>query len=821
MKFQRIKDLEKLYITIKANNRMPDNIPNEKKLPVAVVKKRPPLLVPLITSLGVPVMPETVMGINVSQKDKRLVRHAVKKCDGIIGFVLTRKDSSGDKEHPKRTALYKMGTLARIVREDVMPDGELHVMCHAERRMHLERVMNVDGILMAEVSFPESDYGQSPMELREITMLMFEVISALHKLSEIRPMPDDLRKLLSGSHDGAEPGHLADVAATIAIASPDEYQAILETLNVRERLEKALFLLEKDLEDMALKDSILQRVKNRMDKDHRTYVLREQLREIKQELGEDIGSREDDLEKYEALYQELKPYLNSEADMRIRDEISRISVMQPQSAEYTISKNYLDWLTGLPWAKCTEDRFDIAEARRILERDHCGLDDVKKRILEFIAVAKLKNKIGGSIVCLIGPPGVGKTSLGRSIAEALGRKFFRFSLGGMHDEAEIKGHRRTYIGAQPGKMISAMKTCGVKNPVIMLDEIDKLGASAHGDPGAALLEVLDPEQNSTFRDHFMDVPFDLSEVFFIATANVRDTIPPALQDRMEIINLSGYIMGEKIDIAKKHLIPKQLTRHGLTKKNFSLSESTLRTIILNYARESGVRHLEKCIGTCMRRAAMRIAEGSVPPDKRISVKVSELEEYLGKPEYFDDPLMKESRPGVAMGLAWTAVGGTTLYIEVLPMEGKEGSFKVTGQLGDVMKESVQIAYSVVEAHAKEFGIKKDFFKTHKLHIHVPAGATPKDGPSAGITMATAIISAATGRALPKSWAMTGELTLTSRVLPVGGIKEKVIAAHRAGVRSVILPALNEKDYNDIHQPAREGMTAHFVSDYSEVYRLLF
>ena len=794
---------------------------SSKRFPVKIEKGNVRFVVPLITTLGVPVMPGTVMGINVSSKDRRIVRYAMKNRDGVIGFLMPRRDVPKDENFPNRTAYYRIGTIARVMRADTLPDNEYHVMCHAERRMRIESVRNENGIIMAEVTLPDNEYPSSPMELREITMLMFEVVAALHKLSEQRPMSDDVRKLLVSPADGAEPGQFADVAATMAMATPDEYQAVLETLNIRERLEKVLYLLEKDLEDMSLKESILQRVRDRMDKEHRTYVLREQLREIKKELGEDLGSREEDMEKFNVKYQEIKPYLNSEADMRIKDEISKLSVMQPQSAEYTISKNYLDWLTGLPWNKRTDDRFDIAAARRILERDHCGLDDVKKRILEFIAVAKLKNKIGGSIVCLIGPPGVGKTSLGHSIAEALGRKFFRFSLGGMHDEAEIKGHRRTYIGAQPGKMISAMKTCGVKNPVIMLDEIDKLGVSAHGDPGAALLEVLDPEQNSTFRDHFMDIPFDLSEVFFIATANVRDTIPAPLQDRMEIINLSGYIMGEKLDIAKRHLIPKQLPRHGLTKQEFSLSEATLRAMILNYARESGVRHLEKCIGTCMRRAAMRIAEGSVAKGSRISVKVSELEEYLGKPEYFDDPLMKDKRPGVAMGLAWTAVGGTTLYIEVLPMEGGDGSFKVTGQLGDVMKESVQIAYSVVEAHAKDFGIEKDFFKTHKLHIHVPAGATPKDGPSAGITMATAIISAATGKALPESWAMTGELTLTSRVLPVGGIKEKVIAAHRAGVRSVILPALNEKDYNDIHQPAREGMTAYFVSDYSEVYRLLF
>ncbi len=792
----------------------------DRKLPVPVKRGAIKMTIPIITGLGVPVMPETMLGIKVSQKDRKTVRTALKRFDGMIGFLMARKDVPQDPAHPRRTAYYRIGTFARIMHTEMTQGNELHAMCQAERRIFVDNLRNDKGILLADVMFPEPVMPKSPMEFREVTMLMFEVVNAVHKLSEVRPMPDELRKMLANPGTGADPGHLAEIAATMAIASPDEYQAILETLNVRERLEKTLYLLEKDLEDLTLKDSILRRVKERLDKDHRNYVLREQIHEIKKELGEDYGGREEDMEKLQARYDEIRMFLPEEADNRIREEMAKLSAMQPQSAEYTISKNYLDWLTGVPWGKRTEDNFNIAEARRVLERDHYGLEDVKKRILEFIAVAKLRNSIGGSIVCLIGPPGVGKTSLGHSIAEALGRKFFRFSLGGMRDEAEIKGHRRTYIGAQPGKMISAMKTCGVKNPVIMLDEIDKLGNSYHGDPASALLEVLDPEQNATFRDHFMDIPFDLSEVLFIATANVRDTIPAPLQDRMEIINLSGYIMGEKLNIAKKYLIPKQLPRHGLTKSNISIPDRTIREMILNYARESGVRQLEKCIGTCMRKAAMNIAEGKVAEDKKINVKVQDLVEYLGKPVYFDDPLVKEPRPGVAMGLAWTSVGGATLYIEVLPMAG-DGAVKITGQLGDVMKESVQIACSMVEAGAKDFGIEPDFFSNHKLHVHVPAGATPKDGPSAGITMASAIISAATGRALPSRWAMTGELTLTSRVLPVGGIKEKVIAAQRAGVHSVILPALNEKDFNEIQPAAREGITAHFVNSYSEVYALLF
>ncbi len=471
----------------------------------------------------------------------------------------------------------------------------------------------------------------------------------------------------------------------------------------------------------------------------------------------------------------------------------------------------------MPWGVASEDILDIPRARDILNRDHYGLEDIKKRILEFIGVAKMKNKVSGSILCLIGPPGIGKTSLGRSIAESLGRKFFRFSLGGMHDQAEIKGHRRTYIGALPGKIISALKICGTNNPVIRLDELDKLSTSIHGDPASALLEVLDPEQNNAFRDHYLDIPFDLSNVLFIATANVPDTIPGPLYDRMEVINMSGYLTEEKFNIAKRHLIPKQLPRNGLTKKHIQFTDSSLYSIIHHYAREAGVRTLEKAIGECMRKVALAFAEK--PDMKKVTISSRNLSDYLGKPRFEEDPMLRCTCPGVAMGLAWTAQGGTTLHIESLRLAGGNG-VKLTGHLGDVMKESTQIACSFIQSNSDHYGIDKNFFKDSTLHIHVPAGAIPKDGPSAGITIASSLLSLALNRPCPKNWAMTGELTLTGRVLPIGGVKEKTLAAIRANATDIILPKDNEKDFSELPESMRTQINPHYVDEFHEVSRLL-
>lgn len=779
-----------------------------------------PSTVPMLVNFSVPIFPGMTFGLQLTDLDARIAKKAQKKYNGYVGLVFKKDKAGFDPKHPRRQELYRMGTLATILRLEHESPATVRVICNASRRIRLENIRNENGVLLSDVTYPEDIHPQSEFEEREVIILLSTIIQLVKAVAEKREnIPDEIKRVIENI-DISGTDKLTECVCNMFHATPVEYQAVLETLNIRERLEKILFLIRKDMVNNDLRIDIMRRVEKRMEKSHRTYVLQEQLKEIRAELGSELDPKDADVDKFQKTLEELRPFLNPEAAQKIAEEIDKLRATNSQSPDYTISKNYLDWLTGLPWDKTTEDVLSVAKARSILDRDHYGLEDVKKRILEFIGVAKLKGTVDGSIICLIGPPGVGKTSLGRSVAESLGRKFFRFSLGGMRDEAEIKGHRRTYIGAQPGKVISAIKTCGSKNPVIMLDEIDKLGISQQGDPASALLEVLDPEQNNCFRDHFLDIPFDLSQVLFIATANVRESIPAPLWDRMEIISLSGYITEEKLNIASKHLIPKQLPRNGLKKSNISFPNATLRAIIDGYARDSGVRALEKSIGSCMRKVAMEIAEGEKDEESKTIITKGDLVKYLGKPLFYDDPLVTETRPGVAMGLAWTSAGGATLYVEALAIPGEPG-MKITGQLGDVMKESTQIAYSLVEAYRKDFGIEDDFFKTHKIHIHVPAGATPKDGPSAGVTLASALISGATGRKLPPRWAMTGELTLTSRVLPVGGIKEKMIAARRAGVKDVILPKENQKDFEEIHERAREGLTAHFVSDYGEVFKLLF
>jgi ATP-dependent Lon protease len=539
------------------------------------------------------------------------------------------------------------------------------------------------------------------------------------------------------------------------------------------------------------------------------------LKAIKKELGLEKEGKTTEIEKFQERLKALK--LNPEAKKTVDDELDKFQLLEPHSPEYTVSRNYLDWLTSLPWGKFSQDSFDVEKARQILDRDHYGLADVKDRILEFIAVGKLKGDISGSILCLVGPPGVGKTSIGKSIADALGRRFFRFSLGGMRDEAEIKGHRRTYIGALPGKFLQAMKTVGTQNPLIMLDEIDKIGASFQGDPASALLEVLDPEQNNSFRDHYLDVPFDLSNVLFIATGNQLDTIPRPLLDRMEMIRLSGYITEEKLEIARRYLIPKTIKSHGLKEGQVSIHKDALKWIIENYAREAGVRNLENLIKKIARKSVMDIVQNS---SKKIVIEKLELDKYLGKPAFAADEVF-ENIPGVVTGLAWTSMGGATLQIEATSVLTKNKGFKQTGQLGAVMVESADIAYSYIMAHLKNYGAPPDFFDERFVHIHVPAGATPKDGPSAGITMATALLSMVMQKPVRKKLAMTGELTLTGQVLPIGGVKEKVIAARRTGCKRLIFPEANRKDFDELPDYLKKGFEVHFASHYEDVYKVAF
>jgi ATP-dependent Lon protease len=570
------------------------------------------------------------------------------------------------------------------------------------------------------------------------------------------------------------------------------------------------------LEVSKLQSRISQKIEERMSQQQREFFLREQLKEIKKELGLTKEGKETEVEKFLARIRKLK--LTEEAQERIDEEIEKLKLIEPASPEYNVSRAYLDWLTILPWGVYSKDYFDLKRARRILDRDHFGLKDVKDRILELISVGIINNDLAGTIVLLVGPPGTGKTSVGQSIAKALGRKFYRFSLGGMRDEAEIKGHRRTYIGALPGKFINAIKTCKTSNPVIMLDEIDKIGASFHGDPASALLEVLDPEQNKDFLDHYLDIRFDLSKVLFICTANTLETIPAPLLDRMEQIRLSGYILEEKLEIARRHLLPKQLKIHGLKRSQFSLPKTVLRDMIDGYARESGVRSLENNIKKLLRKAARKIVEDGL---EKVTISRSELSDYLGQPMFAEETRFKKPKIGVITGLAYTAMGGATLHIEASAVEAKNPGLKQTGQLGDVMVESSEIAYTFIRARLNPQKKTNKFFDRNFIHLHVPAGATPKDGPSAGITMACALYSLTQQKPIIPNMAMTGELSLTGLVMPIGGVKEKTIAARRAGITQLLFPDENRKDYEELDESITEGITPYFVKTFDEVLKIGF
>jgi ATP-dependent Lon protease len=651
----------------------------------------------LLPTTGKPVFPGLMFPVVFAPgKEAKVVKTVAEKVpERIIGFVLSKDQEASDNETVLQRELYRIGTAARIVRFEESPEGGVQALCQGLRRFEILKAVVRDGMLVAQVIYPQDIKTES----EDVKALGLAIMNTMRDLINHNPLFSEEIKMFLSRTDWGEPGRLADFSVTMTSSTREELQDVLECLDVKTRLEKALFLLRKELDLNQLKERITHQIEEKISKQQREFFLREQLKAIKQELGLEKDEKTEEIERYQERVDELGELIPEEARQRIQEEIDKLKILSPQSPEFAVSRNYLDWLTGLPWGTYSEDQLDVGRGRRILDRDHYGLEDVKNRILEFIGVAKLKGSVEGSILCLIGPPGVGKTSLGRGVAEALDRKFFRFSLGGMRDEAEIKGHRRTYIGALPGKMMQAIKTTGTANPVVMLDEIDKIGASFQGDPASALLEVLDPEQNASFRDHYLDVPFDLSKVLFIATANVPDTIPAPLMDRMEVIKLSGYITEEKLAIGKKHLIPKLLPRHGLTRKEIAFTDAGLKALINGYAREAGVRAFEKAIGGCMRKVAAGRAEGNI--DEKVTIGARNVEDYLGKPRFTDDPLMKRGRPGVVMGLAWTALGGTTLYIEAVAVPGEKGT-KLTGQLGDVMKESTQIAYSLVTSEYKEF-----------------------------------------------------------------------------------------------------------------------
>jgi ATP-dependent Lon protease len=768
-----------------------------------------PDLIPVIPIRPRPAFPNLFIPITITGKGRiNALKRALNTPHRALGLILARNPEAEDSvDNFCRVGVG--GTVVKIIQVD---EDTANFLFNCQERFSVRNIVLTRGIFFAQVEYHPAPELPPSRELKAYSMA---IIAALKELVQINPLySEEIKTFLTRSSMG-DPGKLADFAANLTTVEGAELQQLLETFDVRKRVDRVLVLLKKELDISRLQSKIAKKIEEKMSQQQREFFLREQLKGIKKELGLEKEGKESDVEKFEERLKKLT--LNEEAEKAAREEMEKLSLMESSSAEYIVSRNYLDWLTCLPWGKYSKDSYHLERAHKILNRDHYGLDDVKERILEFIAVGKMKGDISGSILCLVGPPGVGKTSVGRSIASALNRSFYRFSLGGMRDEAEIKGHRRTYIGALPGRFIQAIKVAGTSNPVIMLDEIDKIGASYQGDPASALLEVLDPEQNSSFRDHYLDVPFDLSHVLFIATANQLDTIPAPLLDRMEVIRLAGYILEEKVEIAKRYLVPKNLTAHGLKRGQVSLKADTLTAIINDYAREAGVRGLENRIKKIMRRAAMKIAKGEAT---KVVPQCKDLQEYLGKPEFVEDEVFTGVL-GVATGLAWTSLGGATLQIEATSTPSKTKGFKQTGQLGAVMVESSEIAYNYVNTHLKENGVKEDYFDTHFIHLHVPAGATPKDGPSAGVTMATALISLIRGIPVREKLGMTGELTLTGKVFPIGGLKEKTIAARRVGLKTLIFPEGNRKDFEELPDYLKEGLEVHFAKEYEDVRRIAF
>src|SRR6266511_1043747 len=785
---------------------------SDEKIAAAGVQRDLSVVVPdelaLLPLRDTVLFPQSILPLAAGRPSSlNLIEDAVR--GGHLVGVFTQRDPA--TEEPQGADLYRIGTLAAIHKVLKQPDGTVRLIVQGLARVRLVEVTQVRPYLKARVEEPSE--APPPAADLETAALVRNAATLFRQVVALSPLlPDELAAV---TQNVSEPGPLADlIAASLPALNSRVKQELLETTDVKARLARLVSALTKEAEVLELGSKIQSRVESEVGKSQREFYLREQLKAIEKELGQtdDRAQELDDLrQKIEAAG------MTEEAKKEALRELDRLSKMPPAAAEYTVARTYLDWLVALPWSKETTDNLGIAKARAVLDEDHWALEKVKDRILEYLAVKSMRPAGKDPILCFVGPPGVGKTSLGRSIARALGRKFHRISLGGMRDEAEIRGHRRTYIGALPGQIIQGLRRAGTKNPVFMLDEIDKLGMDFRGDPASALLEVLDPEQNNTFRDHYLDVPFDLSEVLFITTANILDPVPPALKDRMEVLELAGYTEEEKLAIAREHLVGRQIPNHGLTEKQLTFTEAGLRTIIRGFTREAGVRNLEREIGAICRKVARRRAEGQ---QARIKVTPELVHSFLGAPRFLDEEMEERTKhPGVAIGLAWTPVGGEVLLVEASRMAGT-GSLTITGQLGDVMKESARAALSWVRAHATEWAIDPEFFKGSEVHLHVPSGAIPKDGPSAGVTMVASLVSELARRPVRGDVAMTGEITLSGRVLPVGGIKEKVLAAKRVGIREVILPRPNEKNVNeDLTDDLREGLTIHLVNTIDEVLLL--
>ena len=749
--------------------------------------------------------PQQVIPIYVGrEKSLKLINDLAPQGKHIV--VVAQED--GSIEDPRSEDLYSYGTLAVVLKVFDMPDNSKSAIVQGVERVKMLDYVDDDPYFIAKVTRVK-DVEESDIKLDAL------VKNLRNTFSELIHVAPNLTEEHSGMLSNIQkPARLADRAISLLTVSNSEKQDILEELDVKARVEKSIAVLAREIQRIKLGEEIQSEVHDEISKTQREYYLREQMKAIKKELGEDEGSVE--LNELEAKVKEVK--MSEEAEKVALKELDRLSRIPTQSPEYSVARTYIEWLADLPWSKSSEDTVDIKKAWKILEKDHYGLEKVKERILEYLAVRSLKQKkdpdavVRGPILCFSGPPGVGKTSLGQSIARSMGRDFIRISLGGVRDEAEIRGHRRTYIGALPGRIIQSLKKAGTNNPVFMLDEIDKLGMDFRGDPSSALLEVLDPEQNNTFSDHYLEVNFDLSRVMFIATANYQDPIPPALRDRMEILEFSGYIEDEKLKIAKRHLIPKQIEENGLTKKEVGFDDTSIKELIRSYTREAGVRNLEREIANVLRKVARDQVENKSKKTKLTKKKVLA---YLGAPRFYSELAERTTKPGVVTGLAWTAAGGDILFIEASKMKGK-GILTLTGHLGDVMKESATAALTYIRSHTDILGLDEDFHKKTDIHVHVPAGAIPKDGPSAGVSMFTAMLSLLTGKPVVDKLAMTGEITLRGNVLPIGGVKEKVTAAHRSGIKTIILPDHNKKDLEDIPDHIKKDLTFHFAHEMMDV-----
>jgi ATP-dependent Lon protease len=767
----------------------------------------------LVALMGRPIFPGIFTPIMIGNPaDVKVIDNAVAG-DGLIGLVMLMNET----ETPAIGDLFKVGTAAKIVKKINLPDGGVNIFISTLKRFKIKKPLNPSSPIVAAVEYLEDEEDDTS----EVKALTRALISEMKQISENNPLFSEEMRLNMINID--HPGKIADFIASILNIDKGEQQKILEVLNVRKRMEQVLVFIKKEQELLRIQKKIQKEINEKIEKSQRDYFLKEELKAIKTELGMTTDAKSSEYQRFKEKIDAFK--FEGEIKDAVDQEMEKFSLIDPNSAEFTVTRNYLDVIVNLPWNNGEPEQFDLQKAKDILEADHYGLKDVKSRIVEYLAVRKLRKDNAGSIVCLVGPPGVGKTSLGKSIARSLGKQFFRFSVGGMRDEAEIKGHRRTYIGAMPGKIIQGLKIVKTKDPVFMIDEIDKMGVSFQGDPASALLEVLDPEQNNSFRDHYLDLPFDISHIFFIVTANTLDTIPPPLLDRMEIIQLPGYIDQEKVEIAKRYLIPKSLEKNGLKKNQVKYSQQSLLHIANGYAREAGVRNFEKNLDKIHRKLAKQIVEGENAPEngegekEKFIIDKKVIEKHLGKPLFPEGQVKKADRPGMSVGLAWTSMGGDTLVIEAASVPGKEG-LTLTGKMGDIMKESAAIAMTVArKLGAERYGLDTSWFEKNHIHLHIPEGATPKDGPSAGITMATALLSLFRNRVITERMVMTGELSLTGQVLPIGGLKEKTVAAQRNKAKHIIIPRQNLRDLDDIPDHVKKGLEFHPVERFDEVLTL--